>query len=162
MYNHTSIFDAISTEQDKNLLLRELEIELSKINDDINSQNIANCLPHFLFRPSHTQMQAEFYHHCRMRGIDCHLEVTTHLGQLDAVIQINNHQVIIEFKVNRDSELKISEQLLKYLNLGLPVVYIEYGQYVERILAFLITEKLENEIYYYDDQHKKLSTWKLK
>lgn len=120
-----SIFDNIRTEKDRKKMVKEISNELyynnekndieicspvlkkskcyKKIIPDIKNKKIENISDFFCENES--MLQAEFYHQCRLLDIPCQLEVNFQGGFLDAVINISNYYVILEFKVLKNISL---------------------------------------------------------
>lgn len=74
---------------------------------------------------SEANIQAEFYHHCRLLGIKCVLELSTPVGRLDIAIlnQEKTHLLaIIECKKESREIRDYSKQFRKYKTIGVPVI----------------------------------------
>ena len=68
-------------------------------------------------------LQAEFYHHCRLLGIACLLEFSTPVGRHDLVVFSNDFQIlhaIIECKRGHAFDLN-SMQYRRYQKVGVPI-----------------------------------------
>lgn len=81
---------------------------------------------------SEANLQGEFYHACRLLGVQCALEVSTRAGRLDAVVLSDDRArilAIVEVKKHAFSFLNgHSSQIIRYKRLGVPV----YGLHPEK------------------------------
>jgi hypothetical protein len=81
---------------------------------------------------SEANLQGEFYHACKLIGLQCALEVSTRAGRLDAVVLSADRGrilAIIEVKKHAFSFLNgHSSQIIRYKRLGVPV----YGLHPEK------------------------------
>jgi hypothetical protein len=70
-------------------------------------------------------IQAEFYHCCRLRGIHCVLEYITPVGRLDVSIlnrECTHLLAIVECKSNEYGAVNLnSRQMQRYRHLGVPI-----------------------------------------
>src|SRR5271169_7045453 len=67
-------------------------------------------------------IQAEFYHQCKLIGLECRLEVTTPVGRLDAVILAPGLQRVLAIvEVKREAASFEQRQIERYKTLGVPV-----------------------------------------
>src|SRR5271154_7035683 len=84
-------------------------------------------------------IQAEFYHACRLIGIQCVLEVFTVVGRLDAVIfnqQRTYFLAIVEVKKEQHRFANgSSKQILRYKQLGVPVYGLSWEKDPHRLAA---------------------------
>jgi len=70
-------------------------------------------------------IQAEFYHHCRLLGICCILELSTPVGRLDiAILNADKTHLlaIVECKKESREIREYSRQFRKYKSIGVPVI----------------------------------------
>lgn len=99
-------------------------------------------------------LKAEFYHHCKLRDIECAIEikVPTINSRLDAMINFLDKQYVIELKFLRKKPLDFNTvQFRKYLRLGLPVIIITNTHEIQEFIHLLFyDEKFDNEIYMYN------------
>lgn len=107
-----------------------------------------------LYSVHSANLQAEFYHQCRINNINCCLEYyTEHFGRFDCVITSYNKKEIIrivEFKKHSNLSPNLNtKQVNKYLKTGVPVYVINnFNQikgYIEQLkLIRNIYEQKEN------------------
>ncbi len=97
---------------------------------------------------SEANLQAEFYHACKLLGLQCALEVSTRAGRLDAVVLSacrGRILAIVEVKKHGFAFLNgHSSQIRRYKSLGVPV----YGLHPEKCahrLAKTIQSKHSND-----------------
>lgn len=81
-----------------------------------------------VIKPSSANIQAEFYHRCRLAGINCILEHKYDDCRFDILCydRANNVFAIIEAKYAKDGYVinKFSRQWRKYNRYGIPLFYI--------------------------------------
>lgn len=69
--------------------------------------------------------QAEFYHCCRLLGLQCVLEVTTPAGRIDVAILTQDRLSVVAFVEVKRREASFgggnSSQLRRYKQLGVPI-----------------------------------------
>lgn len=167
-----SIFNNIKCDQDKNILLEELETELLQIPHE-NADNYKNNI-NFCFSNNQTMIQAELYHLCKLARIKCYLEMKTvnslRHSRFDAVINVNGSWIIIEIKLllsetfdSLVSSVKFEKQINKYQKLGLPILLITDKCDLKKIMILLRdTYFLENKVYFLNfDKLSPLSLYNL-
>jgi len=92
-------------------------------------------------RIAEANIQAEFYHQCKVRGIECYLEYKHEQSRFDAIITEEEYiRFIVEFKsykTNKKGKTK-TRQLDKYRQYGLPVFLITRMEQIDRVIASIL------------------------
>lgn len=139
----------------KTLKSRELikaESELLLIKREVELSNADSTLESIFYTHSKAHMiGAKFYHECMLLKIPCILEVTTQFGRVDAIIELNDKFLIIEFKTTERElyETHTAEQLARYCQHNCPVILIHNENCLIRFLLKLKNIKLTNSLYFY-------------
>jgi hypothetical protein len=85
-------------------------------------------------------IQAEFYHQCKLNNIKCYLHYKIDHSVFDAIIIKDNTIIkIIEFKsyvTNRDGKIN-TKQLKKYSQYGIPIVLITRLWQIQNVIDSL-------------------------
>jgi len=93
------------------------------------------------YRMSEVNIQAEFYHKCRRRGIRVYLEYKVEHSRFDAVILDKNDNIlfIIEFKIwkRKKDPNRITKQHKKYLKYRIPVLYVGKLEDINKTIEFI-------------------------
>lgn len=88
-------------------------------------------------------IQAEFYHQCKLNGINCYLEFTHGKCRFDAIIYNNEGVVrfIVEFKSYKTNRPEIIDtgQIKRYSSYNIPVIMITRMQHIENVISKLKT-----------------------
>lgn len=90
------------------------------------------------FVQTEAEIQAEFYHQCRLVGILCRLELHTRAGRPDCIIGTkdgNKAAVVVEVK--RGATRLDHRQLARYRWLGLDVFTLCHSEEIPRLVARL-------------------------
>jgi DNA-binding MurR/RpiR family transcriptional regulator len=91
-------------------------------------------------RITEANIQAEFYHQCRLKGVECYLEYKHEQSRFDAIIIKNNDVVLIvefkSYKTDKKGKTK-TKQLDKYRQYGIPVLLITRMNQIEQVIASL-------------------------
>lgn len=69
-------------------------------------------------------IQAEFYHYCRLLGVNCVLEYSTPFGRLDVAVMSADCSrliAIVECKNQNRTQIQITGQIRRYKEIGVPV-----------------------------------------
>lgn len=193
MSYNSSIFDKIKTDADRLKLLdivnKESKIILPKSICELNQKNFDERMAAYAenkkikyeinegatikklkpikyslkFSNKEIIIQAELYHYCKIKEIECHLEVsiyydTAKKGSIDAVLKINNEPIGFECKNKQIYEIKNYKiQFYKYLKIGIPIILLTKVEQIKPIIKHLSNMKLENKIYCYNEMINNLS-----
>lgn len=140
--------------------LKQMEDELFLIQrENDSSNNFALSLEQaFQFHGKEAMVQAKFYHECMLRKIPCILQVRSEHAILDAVIEINESFIIVEFKYLSSYIYYTSteKQLNRYLAKNYPVLVISSEDDIANILVILGKKQLSNAIYHYEKETNKI------
>lgn len=102
-------------------------------------------------------LQAELYHQCRLRNIDCEIEAYVALiGRLDALISFAGRKYCVECKnIDKDKINFNTRQFNRYKKLKLPIIIITSREDIEALMLAIMSDiKFCEEIYLYSSNLK--------
>lgn len=97
-------------------------------------------------RISEANIQAEFYHQCKLATVKCYLEYTLDNCRFDAIIYNESNEIvfIVEFKSYKTfkPEITSTKQIEKYKKHGIQIIMISRIEHV-----FDVVKKIKHVIY---------------
>lgn len=90
-------------------------------------------------------VQAEFYHQCRLLGLNCELEMSTPVGRLDcAILSEDADRLLCIIECKREDRLIPmweTRQIKRYKTIGVPVHYLCSFSECEAMVRHIIAAK---------------------
>lgn len=139
----------------KNCILDEIITEYEEIKREKQLSELDHTLESIFYTNGKAaMMRAKFYHECQLLKIPCVLDVHTQYGEVDAIIEIENKYLIIEFKSFKSliSSKETKKQLERYSLHHYPVILIYESKMFHSFLRHIKKTKLEDKIYLFDKE----------
>ena len=95
-------------------------------------------------------IQAEFYHHAKILGINAVLELSTPVGRLDIAVldgSGSNLIAVVECKSNDQKVVTKTNQIRRYMQIGVPVYGLADIQRAEHLVCTIKEKYIDNKAY---------------
>ena len=138
-------------------VLREAENELYLITREVEESAEPIPLDQIFANHKHNAMlAARFYHECVMLDIPCVLKPATAIGTVDAIIELSDKFVIVEFLDYRAGCSEIIQKKYRSFKIDSPVIFFHEMSAIRNFLVKLCTKSLSNSIFSYTDGRLKI------